>query len=183
MIIERVPLQGAAIIHAEPYTDQRGVFARFFCEKELRDILGERRIVNVNFSRTTEKGAIRGLHFQYPPMAEMKFIRCIKGSVFDVIVDVRANSPMFLQWYGLILSDENQKMICIPEGCAHGFQVLEDNSELLYLHTAPYSPEYEGALSVFDPRIGVEWPLPAGQISERDQNHPFITEQFQGVIL
>ncbi len=183
MIISPLSIPGAAVVTFTPHIDDRGEFCRIFCADELKDILQDRCIVQINCSITKRSGIIRGMHFQYPPKAEMKFVQCTRGRVFDVLVDIRKGSSTFLSWIGIELSPDLRKMVVIPEGCAHGFQVLEDNSELLYLHTASYSPEYEGALSVFDPRIGVEWPLPPGQISERDQNHPFITEQFQGVIL
>lgn len=183
MIIEKIPLDGAAVIDSEPFIDHRGAFARFFCEEELGEIIGERRIVNVNFSRTNQKGAIRGLHFQYPPKAEMKLVRCIRGAVYDVIVDIRRDSPTYLQWFGIELSGENMKMLCVPEGFAHGFQVLEDFSEMLYLHTEFYSREHEGGLRYSDPLLVIEWPLEATDISERDRYHPLLSEGFQGVVI
>jgi dTDP-4-dehydrorhamnose 3,5-epimerase len=182
MIIERAPLEGAAIIHAELFSDHRGTFSRFFCERELKEILGERRIVNVNFSRTRQKGAIRGLHFQYPPKEEMKLIRCIRGAVLDVIVDIRKNSPTFLQWFGIELSAENMLMLCVPEGFAHGFQVLEDESEMIYLTTELYYPEYEGGLRHSDPDLHITWPLKPTDISMKDREHGLVREGFSGVV-
>ena len=183
MIIERIPLDGAAVIHAEPVTDHRGTFARFFCERELKDILGKRRIVNVNFSRTKQKGAIRGLHFQYPPKAEMKFIRCICGAVFDVIVDIRKGSPTFLQWFGIVLSADNMLMLCAPEGFAHGFQALEDDSEILYFTTEFYSPKSEGGLNAMDPKLDICWPHQIIERSDKDKSFIMIDESFEGVTL
>ncbi len=183
MILEKIPLDGAAVIDSEPFIDHRGAFARFFCEEELAEIIGNRHIVNVNFSRTDQKGAIRGLHFQYPPKAEMKFVRCIRGAVYDVIVDVRRDSSTFLKWFGIELSAENMKMLCVPEGFAHGFQVLEESSEMLYLHTEFYSREHEGGLRYSDPVIDIEWPLEATDVSERDRDHPLLSEGFQGVVI
>lgn len=181
MKIEKLELSGAAVVDTEPFIDHRGVFARFFCEKELLEIIGERHFVNVNFSRNIKKGVVRGLHFQYPPKAEMKLVRCIRGSVYDIIVDIRKNSPTFLKWYGVELSAENMKMICIPEGFAHGFQVLEDFSEMLYLHSEFYSKEHEGALNYSDPLLGIEWPLEPTDVSERDRTHKMIDDYFRGV--
>lgn len=183
MRIEKLPLLGAAIIDTEPFTDHRGVFARFFCEKELSKLIGDRHIVNANFSRTLKKGVIRGLHFQRPPHAEMKLVRCIHGAVYDVIVDIRKSSPTFLKWFGIELNAENMKMLCIPEGFAHGFQVLEEPSEMLYLHSEFYSKEHEGALNYSDPVLAIQWPLEVTDISERDKNHKMIDGDFQGVIL
>ena len=183
MILEKIPLDGVAVIDSEPFIDHRGAFARFFCEEELSEIIGDRHIVNVNFSRTDQKGAIRGLHFQYPPKAEMKFVRCIRGAVYDVIVDVRRDSSTFLKWFGIELSAENMKMLCVPEGFAHGFQVLEESSEMLYLHTEFYSRDHEGALRYSDPALGIDWPLEPNDISDRDRYHPLISEGFQGVVI
>lgn len=183
MRIEKLPLSGAALIETEPIADHRGVFARFFCEKELSELIGDRHFVNVNFSRTLKKGAIRGLHFQRPPQAEMKFVRCIRGAVYDVIVDIRRDSPTFLKWFGIELSADNMKMLCVPEGFAHGFQVLEESSEMLYLHSEFYSKEHEGALNYSDPVLAILWPLEITDISERDRNHKTIGDDFQGVIL
>lgn len=181
MKIEKLELSGAAIAYAEPFADHRGVFARFFCEKELSEIIDDRHFVNLNFSKTLKKGAVRGLHFQYPPKAEMKLVRCIRGSVYDVIVDIRKNSPTFLKWYGVELSAENMKMICIPEGFAHGFQALEDYSEMLYLHSEFYSKEHEGALNYSDPLLAIEWPIEPTDVSERDRNHKMIDDDFRSV--
>lgn len=183
MKIEKLPLQGAAVVDAEPFIDHRGVFARFFCENELSELIGTRHFVNVNFSRTFKRGAIRGLHFQYPPHAEMKLVRCIRGAVYDVIVDIRKGSPTFLKWLGMELSAENMKMLCIPEGFAHGFQVLKESSEMLYLHSEFYSKEHEGALNYSDPVLAIQWPIEPTEISEKDKNHKMIGDDFQGVIL
>lgn len=183
MRVEKLPLSGAAVIDTEPLTDHRGLFARFFCEKELSELIGGRHFVNVNFSKTHKIGAIRGLHFQRPPQAEMKFVRCIRGAVYDVIVDIRRDSPTFLKWFGIELSSENLKMLCVPEGFAHGFQVLKESSEMLYLHSEFYSKEHEGAMNYFDPVLAITWPLEPTDISERDKNHKMIGDDFQGVIL
>jgi dTDP-4-dehydrorhamnose 3,5-epimerase len=177
MQFEETPLKGCYVIRTTPFVDHRGAFARFFCERELGYVIGDRRIVNVNFSRTVKKGSIRGMHFQRPPDSEMKFVRCIKGKVFDVAVDLRKNSPTYLYWYGVELSAENMNMLAIPEGFAHGFQALEDDVEIMYLVTAFYSPNCEGGLNHADPQIGIYWPLPITDVSEKDLHHPYLRDE------
>ena len=181
--IENTALTGVQRITLTPFEDHRGVFDRLFCQRELKEVIGNRQIVQINHSRTAAVGAIRGLHYQYPPVAEMKLIRCLKGKVWDVAIDLRSGSPTFLSWHAEELSASNKRMMVIPEGCAHGFQVLEPNSELLYLHTSFYRPEYEGGIRYNDPEIIINWPLPVSDISQRDQNHPLINENYPGLIL
>ena len=164
-----------------PFYDSRGFFSRLYCERELGFILEARNIVQVNFSRTGVVGAVRGMHFQHSPHAEMKLIRCLKGRVWDVAVDLRANSPTFLKWHAEELSCDNTKMIIIPEGFAHGFQVLEQESELLYLHTEYYEPQSEDGLRYNDPRLDIKWPLPITDLSNRDAGHSLIDSSFQGL--
>ena len=130
------PINNAFVFNANPYEDERGFFYRAFCDNELGKYIDGKTIKQINISKTNEKGAIRGLHYQHKPDQEIKLIRCIKGKVWDVIVDLRSDSSSFMQWYGVELEPENKNMIIVPEGCAHGFQVLEPGSELLYLHTA-----------------------------------------------
>lgn len=183
MNIQSTPLAGACLIETEPFQDHRGKFARLFCQQELKKVLNGKVLEQINYSVTVKKGAIRGLHFQYPPMAEVKMARCIRGTVFDVIVDLRKRSPTFLKWHGETLSQDNMKMMYVPEGFAHGFQTLEDNCELLYLHTASYSPKDEGGLRYDDPMIQIEWPLDVTEVSEKDSNYPFLTSDFAGIFL
>ena len=177
------PFESAFVLEAEPYVDHRGQFARIYCQNELRQIGHYKQIVQINYSLTRERGAIRGMHFQYPPKDEIKIVKCLHGSVFDVIVDLRSDSDTFLQWYGEVLSDENLKMMYIPEGFAHGFQTMEENTELLYLHTEFYSPEHEGGVRYNDPMISIAWPLEITEISEKDGTYPLISEQFKGILL
>jgi dTDP-4-dehydrorhamnose 3,5-epimerase len=113
----------------------------------------------------------------------MKIVRCLRGGVFDVAVDLRRDSPTFLEWTAVELTRENRRAFVIPEGCAHGFQVLEENSELMYLHTAPYTPSVEGAVRFDDPRIAVDWPMKPTDISARDLSHPYLKEDFKGIVL
>jgi dTDP-4-dehydrorhamnose 3,5-epimerase len=175
------PLEGAYIIELEPFLDERGLFARTFCQKELAKIGFNKQIVQINDSVTKQKGAVRGMHYQLPPACETKLIRCIQGQVFDVMVDLRAGSATFKQWYGVKLSKDNMRMFYIPEGFAHGFQTLTDNAELIYLHSAFYSPEYECGLRFDDPRLAIKWPLPVGIISSKDQSYPLIDNTFKGI--
>ena len=183
MRINKLLLENAFVIEPEPFTDDRGIFARVFCRHELQSILHGKNIVQINYSLTRQKGAIRGMHFQRPPKAEIKMVKCLRGSVFDVMVDLRSNSSTFLKWHGEKLSAENMKMVCVPEGFAHGFQAMEENSELLYLHTDFYSFEHEGGVRYGDPMINISWPLEVMDISERDQNHPLLSHDFKGIIL
>lgn len=181
MKLIETPIQGVMVAETFSVSDNRGVFSRLFCEKELQPALANRHIVQINHSRTSRVGAIRGIHFQYAPHAEMKMVRCIKGKVWDVAVDLRQNSPTFLRWVAVELSSDNAKMMIIPEGCAHGFQVLEEESELLYLHTAAYTPSAEAGLRYDDPRLTIEWPVEVADISERDRVHPLLNDDYCGV--
>jgi len=183
MRTNKLPLEGAFVIEPEPFADDRGVFARVFCKQELQNILNGKNIVQINHSLTKQKGAIRGMHFQRPPKAEIKMVKCLRGSVFDVMIDLRQGSSTFLKWHGEVLSAENMKMMYVPEGFAHGFQTLEENSELLYFHTEFYSPEHEGRVRYNDPMINISWPLEITDVSERDQNHQLLSRDFKGIIL
>jgi dTDP-4-dehydrorhamnose 3,5-epimerase len=174
---------GVHVVDTNVIHDHRGEFARLFCERELSKIVGKRRIVQANFSRTLAAGAVRGFHFQHPPYAEMKFVRCLKGRVWDVAVDLRKDSPTFLQWHAEELSAENGRMLVIPEGCAHGFQALQGDSELLYLHTAFYVSEAEDGVPHNDSALAVTWPLPPADLSERDRRHPEISSEFTGLVV
>lgn len=181
MIISPLSIAGAAVVTFPVHTDERGSFYRLYCAKDLAGILQDMSVVQINNSYNVKKGTVRGFHFQYPPKKEMKLIRCLRGAVFDVIVDIRKGSPTFLKWEGVRISEENHRMIVVPPGCAHGFQTLADETELLYLHTDYYSPECDGGLSVSDPCIGVQWPVQMSVISERDENHPLLTPDFMGI--
>jgi dTDP-4-dehydrorhamnose 3,5-epimerase len=181
MKISPTKLADAFVIETEVFRDKRGNFARLFCKEELMDIYKNRSIVQINYSLTREKGALRGMHFQNPPNSGAKMVRCIKGSVFDVIIDLRANSRSFLKWHGEVLSADNMKMLYIPEGFAHGFQTLETNCEMLYLHSEFYSPSHEGGVHYNDPAVNVQWPLEVTEISEKDCNYPLIISNYSGI--
>jgi len=174
-------LAGVFVVETTSHRDARGAFARLYCERELAAVIADRHIVQINHSRTLAVGAVRGLHYQLAPHAEMKLVRCIRGRVWDVAVDLRAESPTFLQWHAVELTPGNARMLIVPEGCAHGFQVLEADSELVYLHTASYVPEWEAGARWDDPRLGIAWPLPVTDVSERDRRHPCLTPEFSGI--
>lgn len=176
-------LEGVFVVETSPHIDSRGAFSRFYCEKELAEVIGQRHVLQINHSRTAEVGAVRGLHFQHPPHAEMKLVRCLKGRVWDVAVDLRKSSPTFLGWHAEELTPNNARMMAIPEGFAHGYQVIEPDSELLYLHTAFYTPGAEGGLRYDDPKLAIDWPLVVTDISERDKGHFLIESNFQGISL
>lgn len=183
MKFSETSLQGAFIVQPEPFKDDRGFFARVFCKKEFSEIGHDHEFVQINHSMNKVKGTVRGLHYQVPPYAETKLVRCISGKVFDVIVDLREGSSTYLKHFSVELSDENMTMIYIPSGFAHGFQTLTDNAQLIYHHTAFYAPGFEGGINFQDPALQINWPFPAVNLSERDKNHKFLTIDFKGIKL
>jgi len=170
------PLRGLKLVERRPIADTRGYFERMFCVEELRPLIEGRSIVQINHSLTEKQGTVRGLHYQREPDAEMKIVSCLKGEIFDVAVDIRPGSPTFLHWHGEILSAANHRMLVIPEGFAHGFQVIGEGSEIMYLVTAPYAPECEGGLHALDPLLGIAWPYPVSELSARDAAQVKLTE-------
>lgn len=183
MLFHKTALKGAYVIEAEPFRDERGLFARTYCRREFAQIGHEEEFVQFNHSLSRQVGTLRGLHFQHAPHAEIKLIRCIRGKVLDVIVDIRRDSPTFLQHIGVELSAENMHMIYVPRGFAHGFQTLEPDTELIYHHTAYYAPEAEGGLYFADPALGINWPLPPAVLSDKDRGHAPLTSTFTGIIV
>lgn len=183
MNVVATSIPGIVVVQTQCVEDDRGAFARLFCEQDLAQVIGARRIVQINYSKTSAQGAVRGMHFQFPPHAEMKLVRCLKGKVWDVAVDLRAGSPTFLRWHAEELTPGNARMLVIPEGCAHGFQTLEADSELLYLHTAAYCAASEDGIDCRDPLLGIPWPLPVAALSTRDRHHPALQPGFEGVTL
>jgi dTDP-4-dehydrorhamnose 3,5-epimerase len=172
MIFTETPLSGAYVIELDKQSDERGFFARVFCEREFADHGLASRFVQVNNSLARGKGTLRGLHYQLPPSAEAKAVRCIRGSFYDVIVDLREKSPTFEQHFGIELSAENRRMLYAPKGLAHGFITLEANTETFYFADEFYAPERERGIRWDDPRFGIEWPLEPAVISEKDRGHP-----------
>jgi dTDP-4-dehydrorhamnose 3,5-epimerase len=181
--IQSTPLSGLNVVTRKPLGDDRGYLERMFCADELRDVLGARRIVQINHTLTRHKGVVRGMHFQYAPHTEMKWVSCLRGAVFDVAVDLRQGSPTFLRWHGELLSADNCRTLTIPEGFAHGFQTLTNDCEMLYLHTSAYTPSAEAGLNPQDARLAIAWPLPIAEMSPRDAAHASIGGDFSGVTL
>lgn len=181
MQFKETKINGLYVAELKPISDKRGFFVRSYCDKELKKINIKKPIKQINHSLTSIVGAIRGMHYQFPPYTETKIVRCIAGEVFDVVIDLRRDSETFLQWYGEYLTPNNLKMMIIPEGFAHGFQVIKPNTELLYLHTESYTPEVESGVLFNDKKVGIEWPLQVTDISDRDLKHETIIKEFQGV--
>jgi dTDP-4-dehydrorhamnose 3,5-epimerase len=181
MIFTEIKLKGAFIVEPEPHTDERGLFARTFCQDEFKAVGLDKPFVQINHSVNHTARTLRGLHYQVEPFVEAKLIRCIAGKVFDVIVDLRKKSDTYLQYFGIDLSEKNMKMIYVPEGFAHGFVTLENNTQLIYHHTAFYKPGFEAGIRYNDPRLNIDWPVEPAIISEKDKNIPLLDASFSGL--
>jgi dTDP-4-dehydrorhamnose 3,5-epimerase len=166
------PLSGAHLIELDKRGDHRGFFARLFCEREFAVAGLETRFPQVNNSLTAAAGTLRGMHFQLPPAAEVKLVRCIRGALHDVIIDLRPDSPTYLGWFGADLSAENRTMMYVPRGFAHGFITLADSTEALYLVSASYAPEQERGVRFDDPRFAIRWPMAPIEMSAKDREWP-----------
>jgi dTDP-4-dehydrorhamnose 3,5-epimerase len=175
------PIAGLKVVERSRRSDERGFFSRMFCAEELQAAGWSKPIAQINQTLTRHPGAVRGMHFQFPPHAEMKLVNCVRGEVWDVAVDLRRGSPTFLRWFGVQLSPESGRALLIPEGFAHGFQVLAPESELIYFHSSAYHAASEGALHAEEPRVAVEWPQAITELSARDQGHPMLSPSFQGI--
>jgi dTDP-4-dehydrorhamnose 3,5-epimerase len=174
MQFQKTRLSGAFIIQLEPRTDDRGFFARAFCARELEQHGLLSRFVQCNMSYNRKAGIVRGMHYQLPPAAEAKLVRCIRGAIHDVIVDLRRDSPTYLQHIGVELSAENRTALYVPEMFAHGFQALRDDAEVFYQVSEFYTPEAERGLRHDDPALGIDWPLPVTQVSPKDAAWPLL---------
>lgn len=181
--VTSTPIQGLLVVERQRLTDARGFLTRMFCVDEFTALGWTQPIAQINHTFTLRRGTVRGMHFQYPPHAEMKLVSCLQGEVWDVAIDIRQGSPTFLHWHGEILSVGNCRSLLIPQGFAHGFQSLTDDAELFYLHSAAYAIESEGGLNPFDPELVIDWPLPITEISEKDTLHPHIHKDFRGIYL
>jgi dTDP-4-dehydrorhamnose 3,5-epimerase len=175
------PLEGLRLVRRSSSGDSRGWFEKVFCQQTFREHGLDFTIQQVNRSFTEKAGSIRGLHYQNPPYHETKAVSCLRGRVLDLAVDLRQGSPTFLHWHGVELSPENGLTYLIPRGFAHGFQALEDGTELLYLHDQSYMPSAEGGIRFDDPRLALAFPLPVGEISERDRSWKWLTQDFAGL--
>ena len=171
MIFRKIKLNDALLIEIEPLNDERGFFARAWCQKDFENHGIAARYVQHNISFTRTKGTLRGMHYQIAPHEEAKLVRCIRGAIYDVIIDLRRSSPTHGQWIGIELAAEDLRMIYVPEGFAHGFQALEDNTEVSYHVSQFYSPESERGVRWNDPAFDIEWPEVGGRvISDKDQS-------------
>jgi len=170
-------LCGAWLIDLEPVRDHRGFFARTFCMRELAEHGLETSFVQHSTSHSAVKGTLRGMHFQRAPHSEVKVVRCLKGAIWDVIIDLRADSPTYRRWQGFELTDENHRQLYIPAGLAHGFQTLRDDVEVGYLISAYYTPAAGNGIRYDDPAFGIDWPLPIASISEADKKWPDFSDR------
>jgi dTDP-4-dehydrorhamnose 3,5-epimerase len=167
-------LSGAYVIDIDPFEDERGLFARAWCQREFEVHGLSSAIVQANISQNKKRGTLRGLHWQRQSHAERKLLRCTRGSVYDVIVDLRRDSDTFKSWLGVELTEQNHRMLLVPEDFAHGFQTLEDNSEVFYQVTQFYTPDAECGARYDDPAFAIDWPLDVSAISEKDAGwNPF----------
>lgn len=176
MLFRETKLRGAFIIELQKHEDGRGFFARSWCQKEFEAHGLNQRMVQCNVSLNKVKGTIRGMHYQVPPCAEAKLVRCTRGAIYDVIIDLRRESPTYKQHLSVVLSSNTYEAIFIPEGFAHGFQTLEDNSEVFYQMSEFYAPKHQRGLRYNDPAFKISWPVEDTVISDRDRNYEDFTE-------
>ena len=181
--IHTTPIDGLLVLERARHQDDRGSLDRLFDLEVAGDFLHEPVVTQVNYSITAKCGTVRGMHYRIPPYPEFKIVTCLKGKVFDVAVDVRKGSPTFLRWHGEVLTSGDGRSFVLPPGLAHGFQTLEDNCELVYVHGGPYRPEAEEGLRPDDPAIGVGWPEQVVMVSDRDSMRPLLADNWPGVDL
>jgi dTDP-4-dehydrorhamnose 3,5-epimerase len=174
------PLQGAFLIEPDKRGDDRGFFARVFCAREFAEVGLERNFVQINNSLSRRKGTLRGMHYQLPPASEVKVVRCIRGALYDAIIDLRPGSPSVGGWFGAELTAENRTMMYVPRGFAHGFLTLADDTEVLYLVGAFYAPERERGIRFDDPRVAIKWPAAPAEISNKDRGWPDYDPKIHG---
>lgn len=172
MIFEETKIRGVVQVRLSRHADERGFFARSWCRKEFEEAGLDSRLVQCSISYNVRRGTLRGMHYQMAPFAEVKLVRCTHGAICDVILDLRAGSPTFKQWVAVTLSAENRDMVYIPEGCAHGFLTLADDTEVFYQMSESYHPEAARGVRWNDPAFGIEWPEPVEVISDRDRTLP-----------
>jgi len=173
MVLTPTPLPGVLVLELAPLVDERGFFAVAFSRHAFMANGLNPQVDQVNVSHNETRGTLRGMHYQLPPYAEAKTVRCIRGTAFDVVVDLRPDSPTYCQWYGVELTAENRRALYIPEGVAHGFQTLTDHTEVLYTVSAPYTPSHARGVRWDDPAFGIEWPsVPHRTLHDRDRTYP-----------
>lgn len=178
---EPTPIPGLVVLERRPLADARGMFERLFCAEELRAFGHPGTTAQANRSLTRRRGTVRGMHLQRPPHGEWKVIACLRGRVHDVVVDLRGDSPAFLRWHAVELAEDAPRSLLVPPGCAHGFQTLADDCEMLYFHHAPHVPAADTGVRADDPRLGIVWPLPIADRSPRDAAHPLLDADYTGI--
>jgi dTDP-4-dehydrorhamnose 3,5-epimerase len=181
--VKNLPLLGLKLVERKQLGDSRGFISRLYCSEEFTAAGWHQPIAQINQTITQKQGTVRGLHYQVPPYAEMKLVSCLQGAIWDVVVDLRVDSPTFLHSQAVELSAANQLSLLIPEGFAHGFQTLTDNCGLIYMHSKEHVSIAEAGLNVNDPMLGIDWPMEISNISDRDEHHPMIDNLFKGVQL
>ncbi len=172
MIFVETPLAGAWVVELEPVEDERGSFSRTFDEDAFRSRGLEPAIAQCSVSFNRRRGTLRGMHYQADPYGECKLVRCTRGRIFDVVVDVRRGSPTYTSWFGVELTPDNGRLLYVPEGCAHGFQTLDDATEVSYQISRTFMPDHARGVRFDDPAFGIEWPLPVSVVSRRDSEYP-----------
>lgn len=182
MIFTPTKLQGAFILEVKKIEDERGFFGRSWCKRELEEHGLNANVVQANVSYNKVKGTLRGMHFQKAPHQETKLVRCTRGAIYDVIIDLRPNSPTYKQWIGVELTEDNYRMLFVPEDFAHGFITLQDNTEVTYQVTQYYTPGAEGGIRWNDPAFNIQWPIEPTVVSGKDQVHPDFAEEFLKVV-
>ncbi len=182
MIFTPTKLQGAYILEVKKIEDERGFFGRSWCKRELEEHGLNANVVQANVSYNKVKGTLRGMHFQKAPHQETKLVRCTRGAIYDVIIDLRPDSPTYKQWIGVELTESNYRMLFVPEDFAHGFITLEDNTEVTYQVTQYYTPGAEGGIRWNDPAFQIAWPIEPVVVSGKDQAHPDFTETLRKVV-
>ena len=180
MLFKETKLKEAYIIELEPLEDERGFFARSFCQKEFEEHSLNFRIVQCSLSYNKKKGTLRGMHYQVAPYEEAKLVSCIRGAIYDVIIDLRAGSPTYCQWFAVELTAENYKLVYVPEGFAHGFQTLEEDTVVFYQMCEFYHPECALGVRWDDPAFGIEWPIKQLVISSKDQSYKALKANIDG---
>lgn len=179
MLIQNTNLKDLFLVERNIFEDERGTFSRIYSESEILRTGSFTKPVQVNTSFSKQKGTLRGIHFQYPPYSEAKLVSCVTGSVWDVGVDLRPNSPTRFQWYGVELSPRNGLQLLVPQGFGHAFITLEANTTLVYMINQVYNLEYESGIRFDDPMIGVNWPLKPSVISDKDKSWPRLEERIE----
>jgi dTDP-4-dehydrorhamnose 3,5-epimerase len=179
--IVSTPITGLSIIRRKRQIDERGFLERLFEQVPFSTLLDEKPVVQMNHTHTNKRGTVRGMHCQVPPHAEWKVVTCIRGSVFDVVVDLRPQSNTFGQWWSYELTEFNGDSLAIPEGCAHGLQTLQDSVDLVYMHTETYNPSADAGINPLASELAIRWPLEVSEISVRDQSEARTLEWFKGV--